>query len=319
MSLVNQLTESDIERYLKFSINEVTKPDIEITRQFRNYCASHSKHTEIFISRNIVLSTFQKLKQYSFARIESKLDCLDYTQHEYVSLDKTAAVEDIQNQYITVSCQFLCNFATCNHENCEYLFSSSIGESKFQDAVAAAVFTKNRKTLATILHMIYQCLNGTKSDSQLSSSRLIDRFLSWRSLCCQILLDVTNAKLTTSNSSQSQSQPITNTHANQMIEMSSSTATATDEAMEWLYLLVKLVIDSDLNSYSAYAAFSDSVKNDPILILFNLVGPSSSSSSFTTCKNSMESLTHEQVLVGLLLFLYPSRKRVMTNKCDCYY
>lgn len=264
-----ELMEQELEEYSSFNLFEISPKLVEITRRFRNLCAINTDQTDIFINRNTILKTFQIYKHYTFHKIETKVSCCD----DYAIYPNSAELVQTQYQYMTISAQFLCNFVTSSYNNCVYIFSESFGESKFQDAVACAVLMKNRESLATILHIIHQCLNYHKHEDM----ALLQQFLTWRSLCCQILLDVVNVRLAMSDFSSSD----TSTNAARADNVA-------DSATEWLHLLIKLVI---------YAPIQDNQQcNDTSLKLFNLVGPSSAPTN-NSCFNTNVStlLTHEQV------------------------
>ena len=256
------------------SLEEITSEHIEVIKTIRNACANDPTNScHNFIKNGTVLYAFQLLRTVALEKLTKSVLTIANNQEFENEVVKSSSQLQQSEQFVTFLCQFIANLATTGEEGANFLFSDSIGQRYFEDAVAATAVVKSRRALGALVSALHQSLHPRMRERppNESESRMAI-FLSWRSLVCQILLSCADIRATATSSSSSSSS----------YSSSSSPAATSDPALEWLHFLVFLLLRIGF-----------------FLDWFLLVGSSTPDS--TSGSNAF--LSHEQVSV-LLVLLY---------------
>ena len=241
---------------MNINVNSITGDNILWIRLLRNSCASSDFDSNVYSSNGTVLHIFTILKKVAIRKLNRALHSENEDLMETESKFDSEQELNLQ-RFVEGCCQFLSNFATCLDENCDYL--CALTEGKWQDAIAACSSVKSRRGLAAIITALYQCIHPKFENYQTR----VDRFLTWRAMFCQLLLETADIRLTNEPSSSNQALP-------------------SDPALEWLHIL----------SFHL-------VKTGNMHILYDLVGPSTTlyeGSIIGDLATDRKILTHEQVV-----------------------
>ena len=242
---------------INIDVYSITGDNILWIRSLRNSCASPDFDSNVYSSNGTVLYIFTILKEIAFRKLNRALHS---TNDALKEADSNFNFEQDLNlpRFVEGCCQFVSNYATCLDENCAYL--CSLTEGHWQDAIAACSSVKSRRGLAVIITALYQCIHPKFENYQTR----VDRFLTWRAMFCQLLLETADIRLANEPSSSNQALP-------------------SDSALEWHHILSFHLI-----------------KTGNMHILYDLVGPSTTlyeGSIIGDLATDRKILTHEQVAV----------------------
>jgi len=153
MNMIKSLTLSQVQIG---DTEDITSEHIEIIKTIRNACANDSTTNSChFIQNGTVLHAFQLLRMVALEKLKNSV----LSSHHVCEKEVLTSSSQRSEQFVTFLCQFIANVATAGEEGADFLFSESIGQRFFEDAVAAAVAVQSRRALGAVVSILYQSLH----------------------------------------------------------------------------------------------------------------------------------------------------------------